>query len=466
LQARDKQHESEAQLKIDTLRKDLQEKSDQQRAELHRQLADIDAARAQAIRNEEKTKQDADDALKAVREKHKIDMAEQKQRLKQDAENERMLLLKTHEQQRKEFEHRTTKAEDEMKRIRQSLKAQNEGVSTPSAIGQEDSTVIYKPLDRFRKPRRKVDRRTNTVSELPPTQAHALHDSQGSYKENIEPRNRTFSEPDSWPIGLEIYNDTSTSSLSEVQSMSLPSQREIQANNILSQIRVGSNKSSSSWGPSQPMPNPFIDSDRPASKSGAIANTSSPRSQNIANTLSILHPTLLDRDAFPIGNPGDSAHVQHQPISHSTVDEVPQLRPGDATNGLTPNTSRFFGPSSMVQSAEKKNISASPDFMAYDHPTANRPHSDSIRDETRKRKSLSAHHDGQISKKSRPPLTGMSRARSSQTNRRYSGRRTKSAKAVKNSMYLIAPICEAKADIAVGDRYADRFNEELTRPGC
>ena len=423
-------------------------------------------------------------------------MAEQKQRLKQDAENERVLLLKTHEQQRKEFEHRTTKAETEMKRIRQTLKAQYESVSAPSAIGQEDSTAICKTLDRFRKPRRTVDRRTNTVSELPPTQAQALHDSQGSYKENIEPRNRIFSEPDSWPIGREIYNDTSTSSLSEVQSMSLPSQREIQANNILSQIRVGSNKSSSSWGPSQPMPNPFIDCDRPTSKSGAVANTSSRRSLNIANALSILNPTLLDRDAFPIDNPGYCADVQHQPISHSTVDEAPN----------------------------------SQNLTTYGHPTASRPHSDTIRDETRKRKSLSAHHDGQVCKKSRaslvpygshivpemqcpqaqadsqiaaskssqprnrpqsghlvsgtrqkkghsnsqvttlksskvldvptsmlsqtlpgrgnsrhlnprlaqlqsrPPLTGMSRARSSQTNRRYSGRRTKSAKAAKKSV--------------------------------
>jgi len=531
LQTRDKQHEYETRQKIETLRKDLQEKSNQQLEELHRQLADIDTARIQAVRNEEKTKQDAEDALKAAREKHRIDMAEQRQ----------------------EFDHRANKAEAELERIRQSLKAQYESVSAPSAIGKDGSTAIHKTPDQFRKPRRKVDRRTNTVLELSPTETQALHDSQGSCKENIAPKIRTFSELDSLPIDLEIYNDTSTSSLSEVQSMSPPSQRELQLNNTPTQIRVGNNKSSSSWEPSQSMPDPFTDIERPTSKSGALANTSSRRSLNIANALSTVNSPLLDRDDFMIGSPGNSVDVQQQPISHSNVS---QIQPEDATDGLVPNTSRFFQPKLMVQSVEK-NVSSSPEFMAesqnlqnlttYGHPTASRSHSDSSRDESRKRKSSSAHHEDQVSKKSRASLvvddshviaemqyslaqadpqtevstsfqsqnqrqsvqlisgtrhkmghsisqitnpksskaqddptsmisqispsrgnsrginsnlpqlqsqsssaqalTSMSRARSSQTNRRKSNRRTKSAKAAKKSMYFSCPVGEAKADI-------------------
>ena len=523
--------------------------------------------RFQALRNEEKTKRDAEDALKAATEKNKIDMVEQQQRLKRDAENERVLLLGTHEQLRQELEHRATKAEAELERIKQSLKAQYESVSAPSPIEQEDSTARYKTPDQFKKPRRKVDRRTNTVLEVSPSQTQARDDSQGSSKENIEPRIRTFSELNSLPIDLEIYNDTPTSSLSEFQSMSAPSQLELQLNNTPTQIRVDDNKSSSSWGPTQPILDPFMDNERSTSKSGALANTSSRRSPNIVDALFTENSPLLDLDAFLTEIPGYSMDVQHQSISHSTINEVSQLRPEDAADELTPNTGQFLRLNSMVQSTEKKNDSSSPEFMTesqnlttYGHPTSSRPRSDSNLDESRKRKSSSAHPESQVSKKSRAslvldgsqvipekqcsqaqthsqgskssqsqnlpqsgqlvsgtrhkkrhsssqittlkpskaqssptsmlsqtlpghgslrdtnsgisqsqsrplpaqPLTGMSRARSSQTNKRNSNRRTRSAKAMKKSTHLCPSVRKAEADIALGDRYADRFNEELT----
>lgn len=87
-----------------------------------------------------------------------------------------------------------------------------------------------------------------------------------------------------------------------------------------------------------------------------------------------------------------------QPISHSTANEVSQLRSTDATMELTPNTRL----SDFLEEAESLQK-----LTSQRHPTANGSGSENNFDESHKHKTLSSYDRGQVSKKSRASLVSM-----------------------------------------------------------
>lgn len=286
LQEGDKKHGEEIRQKVESIKKELQDKSSRAIDELHLQLAEAEAARDQALQKVQSTKRDAEEALKATVENSKIDLAEQHRRLLQDAEQERLQLQQSHRQELQEAEQRAATVEADLEAFRHNLKAQldNPSVSTVDSQFrqvQHPSETLDRTPEHFKKPKRKVDRRTNTVVEMTRPTSQAVHGSGGSGKENVQPRVRTFSEINTMlsESRIGIFSDPRPSSaLSDVQSMSTPDQRilrDLHVSNTPSQVRISDN-SSSSWGQTQPLVDPFSQ-ERPVSKPQTLPNSGSKR---------------------------------------------------------------------------------------------------------------------------------------------------------------------------------------------
>lgn len=323
LQMRDTKHDEELRHKVESTKKELQERSSHSIDELHRQLADADAARDRALQNEQETKRDAEEALKAAIEKSKVDLLEQHRRLSREAEQEYLQLQQTHNREMQQAKHRAAEAEADLEAFRQNLKAQLDNASAPTVDPQfrRVPVILDRIPDHFKKPRRKVDRRTNSVVEMTQSTSTGVHGSGGPGKENVQPGVRTFSDINALlsESHIGIFNDPRPSSaLSDVHSISTPDQRalrDLHVNNTPSYMQV-SEDSSSSLGRTQPLADPFLSQERPVSKSQAFPNSASKRGSILRNAAANVIPLSVNANVLAEPqkkNIGDQYEESSQP---------------------------------------------------------------------------------------------------------------------------------------------------------
>ncbi|QDS72440.1 hypothetical protein FKW77_009319 [Venturia effusa] len=281
--------QDEARKKADAHRRDLIDKADREKDELHRRIAAADIEKESALRDLGKAKQEAEEIIKKQTEKARSDMNNLQSQLRTEAQQESDKLTQSHSREQEVLRERATRAETELESLRnilqaqlakpspQSQRSQLSQPSQPSHIGIPTIIPSAEPVfTPFKKPRRKVDRR-----EPARPSSHMFSDNGASLSlQNATsatsrsqwPKIRTFSEIDSMiSESFQIFEDPQTSSeLSDVPS-SLPSDPRVLQELPVTDPRGNTNVGTASSNGS--VSNPFFGPARPRSTEQAPANS-------------------------------------------------------------------------------------------------------------------------------------------------------------------------------------------------
>ncbi|KAF2434353.1 hypothetical protein EJ08DRAFT_657561 [Tothia fuscella] len=246
LDAQTRKLTEESNKKIEVMRADIQEKNRREKEHLDRRIADMDAARQEAVRDLKQAKREVDTNLKSHSEKIKAGLAEQRARLQDEAKAERSRLDESHRKEQERFRQRIAKSEAELANLRA---AQSETSQQSLSTSVSNVTAYGHGITSFRKPVQKgtYRRHSGSIAGRP---GFASQDDVGS-RENIPPT-RTLSELDTLlSEHVPIYHHPRTSSsLSDIPAEPSPHTGQVQSR-ILRELpvsRQGSQYSSGTQG--------------------------------------------------------------------------------------------------------------------------------------------------------------------------------------------------------------------------